>query len=199
MDKTLKRERYKRLVNAGLWNLADAMMTTIRRKLRAEKYANQNPDEETAGHDPDAVAKAWNEVWEQLSPLCTTIEQLQNALKDIRKERDHSCLAYQGDPDELVDPNYRETDDTARTKDAYSWLSKNVRRVVHDTEDGTNIDFDRAATKPPTIFAVQLLEQYAQAKPGSTQRRSLTDKITQVLGATTQHKKTSGIGYAGDL
>jgi hypothetical protein len=110
-------------------------------------------------------------------------------------------VGYQGDPDDLVDPDYNQADDAIRTKDAYAWLEQNFRRVVRDTKKGTTINFGRANTKPPTVFAIQLLEEYARAAPGTPQRRALSDKIQQVLGKITPTKspKRSGIGYAGNL
>ena len=42
MDKREKRERYHRLERAGLWKLAEAMMDTLRKQWRNEKYAETN-------------------------------------------------------------------------------------------------------------------------------------------------------------
>jgi len=231
MDRAKKREIYHRLTRFGLHTLAQNMMTTLRKEWRAEKAASgfgmDRRDPEIAAL---AWAEVWRQLeplCEVLEKLKQQINDLQEKLTKVAKEAAEAkkeakakpatkpepkpekplpkpepvFVGYKGDPDDLVDPDYNQADHAIRTRDAYAWLEQNFRRVVRDTKKGTTINFDRAKTKPPTVFAVQLLEEYARAEPGTHQRRALSDKIQQVLGKITPTKapKRSGIGYAGNL
>ena len=134
-----------------------------------------------------------DKAWEFLEPLVLVIEQLQN-----NTPRGVAIAEY--DPDSLVNPQYAEHDKTKRIIDAYIWLAEEFRRVVNDHETGTTLDFNKAAVKPPTIFAVQLCEEYARAEPGSPQRKKMGDDIQRAIGKLP--KNSTGIkkiAYAGDL
>ena len=182
------------------------MTMTPERELEIQKYS-------VSGDNPELMGEYIRELLAALDRLRVEkdaeIDELQRDLDAAREaaNKKPSFVGYEGNPDDLLDPKYKQSDDAQRTRDAYAWLEQNFRRVVHDTPDGTTIDFSRAKTKPPTVFAVQVLEEFARAEPGSQRRLTLSTKIHEAISKSAaaakdvQNKKQKkpGIGYVGDM
>ena len=192
MDKAVKQERYKRLHRNGLWSLAEAMIETLRRKWREEKESKSGKG--TSFQDKEIAAKAWDAVYAQLEPLCERLEKL----AEKPEPKTFEFVGFTGDPDTLLDPNYAVEDPVQQNVDSYLWLKDEFRRVVIDHEGGTKLAFGKAKRRPPTIEAVQLLEEYARDKPGSSGRKKMFGDVQKALGKLPKQEKSSGIGYAGD-
>lgn len=169
---------YVRLKRAcAMSRAADAMREEFRIRLNAaEKGPLSKEDRE------EIVKQSWSKMWAIFEPIVERIELLQKNRRKAEerlkgmKEPDPTFEGYTGDLDDIVDPNYKETDAGKRLRDAFVWVGDHFRRITTDFPDGSTVmDFSKARTRPPTDLAVQIAEEYARCPPGS--RRELFSKL----------------------
>ena len=79
-----------------------------------------------------------------------------------------------GSIDDILDSEYAETDARKRIRDSMFWVAEEFRRIVEDRPTGTTVDFRKAGVRPPTVFAIQMVETYAATKD---RRADLIGKI----------------------
>ena len=137
-----------RLAKLGVRNAADALREEVRLRHLA------------AGRDREsALALAWQEMWETFKPIAERLEGQASGESPLQGCTD--------DLAPLLDTSYQETDPGKRLRDGLLWTAEEIRRVVRDTDEGPTVDLSRAATPPPTVWAVFCLEFYAHKPPAS--------------------------------
>ena len=165
-----------RLQSAELRPAAEAYREEVRIRLKA------------AGTErAQAVETAWQEMWKQFEPVLLKIEQ----------GNDTGQASHQGAVDEVLNPDYTETDPRKQMRDSIYWIASEFRRVVSDGPRGASVDFRRAKQPPPTTLAVLITETYAAKPPDK--RDALVTKVLAFAERGLDSEKTGGIGYAGDL
>lgn len=166
---------YKRLVKAGLREAVDSYKDEVRRRRKAA-----GDDRATAG---ETAEDAMREVF---GPVLDRWEKQQAG---ANTEPDLTGCAAPGDLDQILDPDYTETDPGKWLRDGLLWTAAEIRRVVIDSDQGTRVDLARARTRPPTAWAVFCLEAFARKKP--CQRGEL---IAKVLPFATRSHDVTGDG-----
>ena len=132
------------LRRAGLWDEAQEYRETVRQRLRSEGKTKQ-----------EAVAAAWDEMAEKYEPLA---EQGKPAFQTILPDG-AECF------DDIVDPEYGETDPVLQMRDVYRWIKEEFHRIVEDRAPGTVVvDYRLSQTTPPKGLACNIVETWA-AKP----------------------------------
>ncbi|MHB8902307.1 MAG: hypothetical protein ACYC6Y_26405 [Thermoguttaceae bacterium] len=159
IERVEKQRLMAQLRKAGLWEEADQYREEARQRLRAEGKAKQ-----------EAVSRAWEEMAEKYEPL---VEQSQPPFQTI-------LPPGVSRPADLIDPDYRETDDAAQIRDVYRWIKEEFPRIVEDRPAGTVVDYRLFRTPPPLGLACNILETWA-AKPRQ-KRDGLFREIRQCLG-----------------
>jgi hypothetical protein len=139
---------YNRLAKCGLRGAAESLKEEIRMRRKS------------IGDKRDLAVKiAEDEMWNVFRPI---VEKLEKQKQDDEGNQLTGCT---DDLDEFLDPDYKETDPGKRLRDGLLWTAEEIRRVVTDTTDGTTVDLSRAATPPPTAWAVFCLESFARKSP----------------------------------
>ncbi len=175
MDKLLDT---RRLQVAKLGHIAVMLSDTLRRE-----YKSQGVERGLA------VDKAREDAWTLLRPPLESIEALKDELKQAKEEAKQvkhylgiAFEGYAGELDDIIDPEYQEADAGKRLRDAFVWVGDEFRRITVDSLDDcrppgtvTVMDFSKATTRPPTVLAVQIAEEYGRCSPGS--RRDLFSKL----------------------
>lgn len=142
-DRGEKQRLMELLRKAGLWDEADKYREAARQRLRDEGKSKQ-----------EAVSEAWDEMAAKYLPL---VEQAEPAFQTIFPDG-VGCF------DDIVDPDYEETDDAAQLRDVYRWLKEEFPRIVSDHETGTVVDYRLFQTPPPKGLACNIVETWA-SKP----------------------------------
>ena len=142
-DRREKQRIMDLLRRAGLWEAADKYREAARQRLREE------------GKDKkEAVSAAWEAMIQEYESLLVEQEPaFQTILPDGAE-----CF------DDIVDPEYGETDPARQMRDAYVWIKEEFPRVVRDQPAGTVVDYRLFHTPPPMGLACNILETWA-AKP----------------------------------
>jgi hypothetical protein len=163
----------------GLRHVAEAYRDEVRQRIAQLKGGKDR--------DRDKVSlEAWQEMWDLFRPVVERLEaegektkrMIETAREEAKQAKalEPTFLGYQGDVDDLIDPDYTETDSGARIRDAYLWVGEEFRRVCTDLADsGAVMHFGKAKAKPPTPLAVQIAEFYG-ANPAK--REGLLAKLT---------------------
>ena len=161
MSERVEKQRIMGMLRqTGLWAEADQYREQVRQRLRAEGRSKQ-----------DAVAGAWDEMANKYLPLA---EQATPGFQTILPDG-AECF------DDIVDPEYGETDPVRRMRDAYVWLLAEFPRIVSDHDAGSVLDLRKASTPPPVGIALSIAQSWA-AKP-CQKRDGLFREIRQCLGA----------------
>ena len=163
MEREAKRRITERLRAVGLRGLAMAYLDELRDRIHAD-----------GGSRKSANKSAYKDMWRQFEP---TVAFLENMVGITGGESRGGFRGYDGDPDNIVDPNYTELDAGKRLRDAFTWVGDEFRRIVRDSSSGTTMMFEHAKTPPPTVLAIQIAEEYAQCAPGA--RRELFARLQQ--------------------
>ncbi len=185
MEHRYKTVMYRRLQQAGLHAPADALRDALVCIYKAE-----NETAETKKPGKQLVEQAWRDMGEVFASPLEKIETLKEKLKQAQvketpnmKNPTPTFQGYAGELDDLVDPNYHETDAGKRLRDAFVWVGDEFRRITADLPDDcispgtiTIMDFSKATTPPPTVLAVQIAEEYGRCPPGK--RRDLFSRLT---------------------
>jgi len=150
----------EKLRAAGVWDQAKAYREEVRRRLKSEGKGRA-----------EAVNQAWDAMCEKFLPLA------EQATPGFRVVLPDGAKSY----DDIVDPDYDETDDAVQMRDVYRWIKEELHRVVVDHSTGTIVDFRLAKTPPPTGLACKILETWA-AKPRE-RRDGLYEKIQKYLSS----------------
>jgi hypothetical protein len=137
---------------AGVWDQAEAYREEVRRRLKSEGQGRA-----------EAVNQAWTAMAEKFLPLTEAVQQTPSLE-----------VVLGGAIDEILDSEYMETDSRKRIRDSMFWVAEEFRRIVEDRPTGTVVDFRKAAMRPPTVFAIQMVETYAATKD---RRADLIGKI----------------------
>jgi len=160
MNRTEKLEIMRRLRNVGLWDEAEKYREEIRQQLRTEGKSRR-----------EAVAAAWQKMADEYLPLAEEAEQ---------KPKLETILGPGAECyDDIVATDYRETNLGIQIRDAYIWLEREFYRIVRDGPKRVTVDFTRAKTPPPTVYACGLVDAYARESPKG--RIDLHNKLMQVL------------------
>jgi hypothetical protein len=191
----------RRLRLTGLRPLAAALRHQIRKRmlLQAESKGEDGPR--------DDRERSMAEMWASAETSVMFVEALQSDVarrirelqEELRIEKTHTIninakafqealekamgppprfVGYVGSINDILDPNYTETDPGKRIRDSWLWVGFEFRRITVDEAKGyTTQDFSKASTPPPTPLAVMIAEEYAQCPPGS--RRDL---FTRLIG-----------------
>ena len=159
IDRVEKQRIMDLLRQTGLWAEADQYREQARQRLRDDGKGKQ-----------EAVAAAWDAMAEKFLPLA---EQATPGFQTILPDGAESY-------DDIVDPDYDETDDAVQMRDLYRWIKEEFHRVVVDHSTGTIVDFRLAKTPPPTGLACNILETWA-AKPRH-KRDGLYREVRAYLG-----------------
>ena len=159
-DRADKQRLMDLLRRAGLWEEADQYRERARQRLRDEGKAKQ-----------EAVAAAWREMADKYEPLA------EQATPGFRVVLPNGAKCF----DDIVDPDYDETDDAAQMRDIYRWLKEEFHRIVVDYSAGTVVDYRLAQTPPPKGLACKVLETWA-SKP-LDKRDGLYEKIQKHLSS----------------
>ncbi len=160
MNRTEKLEIMRRLRNVGLWDEAEKYREEIRQRLRTEGKSRR-----------EAVALAWEQMAEEYLSLAAETER-KLALETILGPR---ATCY----DDILATDYRETNDAVQIRDAFAWVQREFYRIVRDGPKRVTVDFTRAKTHPPTVYACGLVDAYARESPKG--RIDLHNKLMQVL------------------
>ncbi len=161
MTERVEKQRVMTLLRrAGLWAEADMYRGEVRQRLREDGKGKQ-----------EAVAGAWDEMANKYVPLA---EQAMPAFQTILPDG-AECF------DDVVDPEYGETDPAHRMRDAYVWILAEFHRIVSDHENGCVLDLRRASTPPPVGLALSIAQAWA-AKP-CQRRDGLFREARQCLAA----------------
>ena len=159
-DRTEKQRIMELLRQAGLWKEAEQYREAARQRFRDEGKTKQ-----------EAVSAAWDEMAEKYLPLAEKAEPgFQTIFPDGA-----GCF------DDLIDPDYEETDDAVQMRDGYRWIADEFPRIVLDRPTGTVVDYGLFRTPPPMGLACNILETWA-AKPRE-KRDGLYREIRVCLGA----------------
>ena len=158
IDRADKQQIMTLLRRVDLWEEAQEFREQVRQRLRADGKTKQ-----------EAVEEAWREMAEKYVPIA---EQSQPAFQVVLPDGAESL-------DDIVDPDYDETDDAVQMRDAYRWIKEEFHRVVVDQSNGTVVDFQLAKKLPPTGLACKILETWA-SKP-LDKRDGLYEKIQKYL------------------
>jgi hypothetical protein len=173
---------HHRTTKLGIRPLADA----LRNEIRA-RHLNTGATRNNAGR------AAWDEMWQHVRPVVEHLEA--RAAKQHAANPDNppepALIGSPDDPTPHLDPDYSERDPGKRLRDGLLWTAEEIRRVVRDpgphgaTESvvtTTTIDLARAATPPPSAWAIFLLETYARQSPEDRAK----DLIARVLPFATR-------------
>ncbi len=174
-----------RLSKAGLRNVAEAYREEVRRRI-AQAQGGKTRDRDSVS------AAAWQEMWDTFRPV---VERREEQQAEGANEPDLAGCA--ADLDDLLDPEYTETDPGKWLRDGLIWAAAEIRRVVIDSDEGTTVDLTRAKSPPPTAWAVFCVETFARKKP--SQRGELIGKVLpfatrshDVLDGEGQHQESGG-------
>ena len=171
MEKEAKQRISHRLQRTGLYRLAVVYM-------RDWKIKNDRLRTNIKGN----AGAAWDDMWDKLEPLVRAMER--NATKKPANGREFQ--GFDGNPDDIIDPDYSEPDAGKRQRDSWTWVQDNFRHIVRDDEHQTTLDINAAKSPPPTAQALQIAEEYARQPPGA--RRELFTHLRQF--ATKAHDNT---------
>jgi len=175
-----------RLRRAGILDQADVYRDEVRKRIAAEEGGS--------GRDREAVNLAsWEKMWQVFGPAVKRFEQEQAAAKEqakqqaadearrkeeekqAQKEKQELLPQLAGLPDtttdEILDPDYKETDRGKQLRDGLLWVAFEFDRVITDTDDGPVATLTAASSPPPNAFAVGMLRTYALS--GLDKRREL--------------------------
>ena len=133
-----KLELMERLRAAGVWEAAEKYRELVRQRLKSEGKGRS-----------EAVDEAW-------AAMCQVFLPLTEAGQTPTLE-----VILGGSIDEILDPAYKETDARKQIRDSMFWVAEAFTRIVDDRPTGTVVDFTKAHSPPPTMFAVQTVETYA--------------------------------------
>ncbi len=139
---------------ARVWDQAEAYREAVRRRCKSEGQGRA-----------EAVNQAWKAMCDLFLPIA---EQVKPAFQTILPDGAESY-------DDIVDPDYAETDNALQMRDLYRWIKEEFHRVVVDHSAGAIVDFRLAKTPPPTGLACKVLETWASKPPGK--RDHLYEKI----------------------
>ena len=167
-----KLESMERLRAAGLWDQAEAYREEVRRRLKSQGKSRS-----------EAVDEAWVAMVELFMPLTEALQQTP-ALE----------IVLGGSIDEILDPEYTETDARKQIRDSMFWVAEEFRRIVEDRPTGTVVDFTKAHSPPPTMFAVQTAETYAARLD---KRMELIAKIMTFADKSAQESRRLGSSEDG--
>ena len=183
MEHGYKTTVYRRLKRAGLHAPADALREALICIFKAE-----NETAEKSKPNKQLVEEAWREMGEVFTSPLEKIETLKEKLNQAKeklnqvketptlKDPTPTFQGYAGELDDLVDPDYQETDAGKRIRDSWLWAGFAFRRITRDYADGSTVmDFSKAKTPPPTDMAVGIAESYGVRPPDD--RRGLYDKM----------------------
>ena len=180
IDRVEKQRVMYLLRRAGLWSEADEYREQARQRLRDDGKSKE-----------EAVAGAWDAMAEKFLPLA---EQVKPAFQTILPDGAESL-------DDVLDPDYDETDDAVQMRDLYRWIKEEFHRVVVDHSTGTIVDFRLAKTPPPTGLACKILETWASKPPD--RRDQLYEKIQKHLSsfkkATEPESQYKGGGFLHEI
>lgn len=163
---------YNRLARCGLRPAAESYKEEVRLRRKA------------AGDDRATASRtAEDAMWEVFKPALERAEKQQD-----RAGVDPPLTGCTDDLNQFLDPDYHETDPGKWLRDGLIWTAAEIRRVVIDSDEGTKVDLARASTKPPTAWAVFVLEAFARKPP---------DKRGELIGrvmpfATRTHEEEGG-------
>ena len=174
IDRVEKQRVMDLMRRAGLWAEADRYREEVRQRLRADGKTKQ-----------EAVEGAWTAMAEKYVPIA---EQSQPSFQVVLPDGAESL-------DDIVDPDYDETDDAVQTRDVYRWIKEEFHRVVVDQSTGTIVDFQLAKKPPPTGLACKILETWA-SKPVD-KRDGLYEKIQKHLSSFKETPEEEPL-YGGD-
>ena len=132
----------------------DAYAGEVRRRLR--KQGTNKTRQEIA-------QEAWDQAWEVFKPAIEYHEQIKEDIKTMKPIDQVPQL--QGMPDrttdDILDPNYKETNPGKKLRDGLLWTVLEFDRVVQDTDEGPVVHLEDASAPPPNAFATGFLRTYA--------------------------------------
>ena len=168
-----------RLQRAGLRPAAEGFMTEVRTRLKAARTPRAQ-----------AVETAWKDMWERFRPA---VEKFEGG------NTTRANTVHQGDVDDVIDPDYAETNPRKEMRDSIYWISREFRRVVTDGPKGASVDFHRAKQPPPTTLAILITETYAAKPPDK--RDALVSKVLAFAerGLTPEEAETTEYKEGGFL
>ena len=171
-----KRTAMRRLSNAGVKWQADAYFDEVRRRMMREAGLTQrHPSTE---REPVRHA-AWRIMYETFLPSVERYEkkmeshqqQLKKATSQQLKkassqqQQNDTTAQLEGMPprttDDMLDPEYVETDLGKQLRDGLLWAALEFDRVIEDTDDGPVAHLEDASSPPPNAFAVGVMRTYA--------------------------------------
>jgi len=174
IDRVEKQRIMVVLRQTGLWAEADQYREQARQRLRDDGKGKK-----------EAVEGAWDAMAEKFLPLA---EQVKPVFQTILPDGAESL-------DDIVDPDYAETDDVVQMRDLYRWIKEEFHRVVVDHSTGTIVDFRLAKTPPPTGLACKILETWASKPPD--RRDQLYEKIQKHLSSFKEAREAKPL-YDGE-
>ena len=174
-----------RLQNCKLRGAAEAYREEVRIRI-----ARDARDQGGSKRDRDTVSlAAWQEMWDVFRPIVERYEADKAAVKEAVKAAQNATVEppapiLAGLPkfsDDLLDPDYTETDPGKQLRDGLLWPIFEWMRVISDTPEGPVADIKAASKPPPNAVALFTLSTYALS--GTDKRREL---ITRGLAFATK-------------
>ena len=124
-------------------------------------------------------------MWDVFRPIVERYEADKAAVKAAQNETvEPPAPQLIGLPklsDDLLDPDYTETDPGRQLRDGLLWTVFEWQRVISDAPEGPVADIKAASKPPPNAFALFTLSTYALS--GTDKRREL---ITRALAFATK-------------
>ena len=128
---------------AGTWKEAAEFREMERQRLRDEGRTKE-----------EAVEGSWDAMIAEFVP---NAEDVKPAVETMLLPDGAESI------DDVLDPEYKETDPARQMRDAYQWIQREFHRIVSD-RDGGGVDLTKASTRPPVGIAVSIVQSWA-AKP----------------------------------
>lgn len=170
-----------RLQNCKLRGAAEAYREEVRIRIARDQGGKRDRD--------TASLAAWQEMWDVFRPIVERYEADKATVKAAQNETvEPPAPQLIGLPklsDDLLDPDYTETDPGKQLRDGLLWPIFEWMRVIRDTPEGPVADIKAASKPPPNTFALFTLSTYALS--GTDKRREL---ITRGLAFATKSHDT---------
>ena len=167
-----------RLQNCKLRGAAEAYREEVRIRIAREQGGSKR--------DRDTVSlAAWQEMWDVFRPIVERYEADKAAVKAAQNETVEppapQLIGLPKFSNDLLDPDYTETDPGKQLRDGLLWPIFEWMRVISDTPEGPVADIKAASKPPPNAVALFTLSTYALS--GTDKRREL---ITRALAFATK-------------
>jgi len=176
-----------RLQKLGLRPAADAYCEEVRLRMASERGGVKRNREEVK-------QAADNLMWDVFEPIVKRQETQAAEMIDAKKNQPTpeppapQLIGLPDLTDDLLDPDYAESDPGKQLRDGLLWVVAEWMRVVKDTPEGPVANIQAASKPPPNAFTLLVLSTYALS--GIDKRREL---ITRALAfATKSHEVEPG-------